>query len=311
MSEPLGCFYDPAETSATVENLIRDGLVVSFSEASESLSGFAKREQLRGVTRVLAQEAERKVNGAMRPAYRQTRGVCVSRGTAGAILDSYLYSLALGGIVGRPVAIAAEPIYAGSRQTIGRGRLGAGEGSCGSWAAEWVARYGVVARSVYGEVDLTRDDDNLACNWSSRPGQNVPDAIQNAGLAHLVSAHKIESTSEAADATWAGYFGAVCRSRYCSTVDANGFGLFGNAGWHCTEVCGGYLDAKGKLCFVEQQSHGSGRPTPNPVAHTVDGPITLRDGCYPVRDSDLAEAITRGEMWVFSLKAGHEFRGAV
>jgi len=308
MTEPLGCIISEEATHETVERMYADGMVVSFAGSDSSLVGHAGRQHSRGVTHVFAQDAEKRLTGQMRPAYRQTRGVCVSRGTGGAIQDSLLFALANSGRVGRPATIATEPIYAGSRQTIGRGQLGSVEGSCGCWAAEWVARFGVVERAVYGAIDLTKSNDDIACNWSSRSGQNVPKDIQEAGLTHKVSAHKVATTNELADAIFAGYFGAVCRSRYCSAVDTDGFGIFNNNGGHCTEVSGAYFDFRGQLQFVEQQSHGTGRPTPNPVARTEGGAVALRDGSYPVRCEAMADAIRTGEVWVFSVKRGHEFR---
>lgn len=310
MTEPLGCIINHDETARVIEDMQHDGLIVSFAGAKVGLQGFAKEQLIRGITHVFAQDTERRATGSNRTAYRQTRGVCVSRGTGGAILDSYLFALAMGGRIGKPVDIATEPIYAGSRMVIGRGQLGSGEGSCGCWAAEYVSRYGVVERALYGGFDLRQADDDMACNWSSRPGASVPPQVQNAGLIHLVSSHKVNSTSELADAICAGYFGAVCRSRYCSSVDAEGFGVFGNQGGHCTEVSGWYVDRHGKTRFVEQQSHGTGRPTPNPIANVYGDSIPLRDGSYPVREEDMAEAIARGECWVFSLRRGMEFREA-
>lgn len=305
MTDHLGCFISPEATAATVERMEKAGMIVSFGAAKSGLQGFAKAEQSRGRTHVFAQDTERKVNGSSRPAYRQTRGVCVSRGTGGAILDAYLYALASGGRVGSPVDIATEPIYIGSRSIIGKNQLGNGEGSCGCWAAEWVARYGVIARGIYGGTDFSEPSDDLACAI-----RNVPNQVQNAGLNHLVAAHKVESPDELADAIWAGYFGAVCRSTYCSSVDRDGFGIFDNQGGHCTEISGAYLDQSGRVQFVEQQSHGTGRPTPSPIAETADDDVHLRDGSYPVRAIDMDSAIRTGECWVFSIKLGNEFREA-
>ena len=305
--EFTGCLIDHEVTAEVVARMESDGMIVGYGASKPSLVGWYKRQVSRGVIKSLAQDSEFKVNGKMRKAYRQSGPVCVSRGTGGAIEDSYLFSLAGRSVVGVPVEIATEPIYGGARIAIGKGRLGNKGGAYGCNAAEYVSRYGVVSRGKYGSIDLTESNDDLAGQWGA-PQAGVPKLIQDASLSHEVSAHKVDSTEELADAIWAGYFGAVCRSMYSSAVDGDGFGIFNNQGGHCTEVSGAYINSRGRLCFVEQQSHGSGRPTMNPIAKTDSCDIPLRDGSYPVRMEDMATAIQTGECWVFSVKTGSEFR---
>lgn len=88
------------------------------------------------------------------------RGFCVGFGNA-KMASLTLAMMAYAREIDWPGAdVAIEPIYGGSRYEIGRLKYGSslhrgGDGSVGSWAAEWLLEYGVLLMKPYGRVDLS------------------------------------------------------------------------------------------------------------------------------------------------------------
>ena len=76
--------------------------------------------------------------------------------------------------------VAIEPVYGGSRYEIGRLKHRSllhrgGDGSVGSWAAEWLLEYGVLLMQPYGAVDLSQ----YSMERCARYGQSgVDDSIE-------------------------------------------------------------------------------------------------------------------------------------
>jgi hypothetical protein len=280
------------------------GLLISGAGDSDgpSFRGEWKRAVSEGRTAFLACTVE-----PDRPsAYRQSTGVCTSM-IYRTLQDCLNWERAKYAGLSRAVRIAFEPIFAGSRVIIGRGQLGSSDGSVGAWIAEWLARYGCVERGTYQGINLNQPDESLAQHWGL-PRIGPPDVFQAIGRRHRFKGHKCESVEEVADAMASGTFGGICRSRYSHSIDSDGFARFDSQGGHHTCLRGCFLDPRDRRVFVEQQTHGSGIPDPHPVAHTHEGPIELSDGAYLVREDDIHRYIAAGEIWVFQVRDGEEFR---
>jgi hypothetical protein len=300
MAEQTGWIRNDDAVEAYTEKLVQAYGAASVEARDPSLKGHWQRLVDRGQTNVLAQTFEAMVYGTNKAAEMQYRGTCVSRGTFRAIQDAYYYEIGRSLVLGRKADLCFEPIYGGSRVNIGRGQLGSGDGSCGAWAAEFVAVHGVVERGVYGSVDLGRPNEDLAVLWGE-PRRGCPDAVLRAGAEHLVASHRVYDMGSLADVLSAGYFAAYCSGLLWGDRDANGMARPSSRGGHCEEISGVFLLPNGQTAFAKQQSWGD-QPRGCNVLRTAGAPITLRQGSYGVYASDLQRGLDEGgECWAFKL----------
>jgi len=167
------------------------------------------------------------------PIHKQAIGDCVSHGW-GLCTDV----LACVDIAVRKEAeewkaeAATEAIYGGSRVEIGGGRLGNSDGSTGAWAAEFVSKYGILARLAYGSVDLTSYSGQRAKDWGRR---GVPDDLEPVAREHPVKTTSLVTTyEEARDAIANGYPVAVCSMQgFSDRRDGEGFARPQGSWAHC------------------------------------------------------------------------------
>jgi len=247
-----GCILDEAETETTCQALDDAGHEVEFAQATD-LQGHWERLISRGVTGVFLWDTEHERLGVVGADY-QRRGTCVGRGTYRAIQQSYIYSITSGTEYGVPVKLAYEPIYIGSREVIGGGRL-SGDGSVGAWAARWVSEYGVVARAKYDSVDLTKSNESYSVK-TKRIGSDVIEE----GKRHTVAAHLCRTSDDIADAIAGGFGIARCHSTIYGNRNGNGESSPSRSGAHCQAIVGVYVRPDGSTGYVEQQSWGSRNP---------------------------------------------------
>ena len=299
MPHLTGWINEPTAVAESLARMESAGRSVSFAATRSELKGYWQSLVERGSTGVFLQDAETELFGQTQPAFHQQIGSCVSMGTARAIQDTAYWALAQRGDIGRPVQIATEPIYAGSRIEIGHGQLGHGDGSIGAWAAEWVHNGGMLARGVYGQIDLTQLRDDLASEWGA-PGCGVPAELEAECRTHLVGAcHKLDTVVDMADAIAAGHAVAYCCGRIRGKPNAAGYAASDSNGGHCTEIQAVLLDTAGRLAFVEQQSWGN---YPDIAIHLQfqGGVKVLRQGSYGVYGDDLSRCLDQGgEAWCF------------
>lgn len=297
---PLGWIQNDEAVDDFTARLIAQTGAATFAAAQPDLSGHWDRICSRGMTKLLAQDFEEMCLGHNLPAESQRRGTCVSRGTFRAIQDAYFFDISYGDTIGRPAALAFEPIYGGSRVNIGRGQLGNGDGSCGAWAAEFVHTFGVVERDLYGHIDLHQPSEELAVQWGA-PGRGVPAAVLAAGKSHTVTCHRVTHVTELADCIAAGYFAAYCSNLIWGDRDKTGLARPTSRGGHCEEIAGVFLLPDGNTAFVRQQSWGQ-LPNGPDVLHTAGGPVKLRQGSYGACATDLQRGLDEGgECWCFKL----------
>lgn len=303
MDNVLGCILDEAETEAACQALDDAGHTVDLCQATD-LEGHWSRLQDRGVTGVFLWNDEHERLGVV-GADHQKRGTCVGRGTYRAIQQSYSYAITSGTEYGVPVKIAYEPIYIGSREVVGKGRL-RGDGSIGAWAARWVSEYGVVARARYAGVDLSEDNESYSVN-TKRVGAD----IIAEGKLHTVAAHRCRTADDICDAIAGGYGVARCHSTLYGNRDQNGESQPSREGAHCQAIVGVYTRPDGSTGLVEQQSWGASTPGGPSTLATRGGPVELPAGCYGIKTSDLTYATKKSqwwEAWAFCVRPGEGFR---
>jgi hypothetical protein len=129
---------------------------------------------------------------------------------------------------------ATEAIYALSRVEVGKGRLGGGDGSIGSWAAEAVQKWGTLRRMKYLTVDLSTYSGSRAKAWGM-PRAGLPDELEPLAREHPVQAASlVTSYEQARDAIANGYPVAVCSNQgFTESRDAEGFARASGSWAHC------------------------------------------------------------------------------
>ena len=128
------------------------------------------------------------------------RGFCVGFGNAKMATLS-IAMMALAGEISWPGAdVAIEPIYGGSRWEVGTLRYRSniargGDGSVGSWAAEWLLEWGVLLMQKYEGIDFSSYSLDR-CDEYGRRG--VPDNIEPTAKLHPLQAMTRVDTGEQA-----------------------------------------------------------------------------------------------------------------
>jgi hypothetical protein len=295
----LGWHRDDAAVDDFCQALDAAGTPAVFSAAQPDLAGHWERLKAAGETGIFLQDAESELFGHTLPAESQRRGTCVSRGTMRAIRDAYYWGIVHHEDLATPRDICFEPIYGGSRVQVGGGRLGTGDGSVGAWAAQFVHDFGLLARGVYGGVDLTQPREDLAVDWGN-PGVGVPAGLLAEARAHPVGAcHFCPTTAAIADAVSAGYGVAYCSNLIWGDRDRNGIARPVTSGGHCESICGVARSPQGDTLFIRQQSWGA-RPNGPDLLNFAGGTKRLRQGAYGAFEEDIAKGLRGGgEAWAF------------
>lgn len=302
----LGCVIDERETDAVCQRLSDAGEVVSFAAGQSSLKGYGAGKN------VFLWRAEYELTGKLAGNISQRRGVCVARGTRTACRDSYYHAICYGDLLGDYIEIAFEPIYGGSRVNIGGGSLGRGDGSIGAWAAQWCHDFGLLKRGTYGGIDLTSEREDLAVSWGN-PGVGVPTELQEASDSYVCDVHRADTVEDIRDGIAAGYGCAFCSQTLWQNPsagsnnrrDGDGMCRPAGSGGHCVAFRGVFVDRRGALCFVHQQSWGNDCPSgPNRI-HTNDHQeIELPPGACGIFAEDVERPLRTGEAWLFRPRRG-------
>lgn len=227
MKENWGWHKDPKEVSL-VQSRLKDPMF---------LTSLCSRSSKEIPDHVYLWKAAEQVLGGKLPGRNQGGvGSCVSFGTASAIEHSMLVEIVQGDLEEfKP--LCHEQIYGGSRVTIGGGRL-KGDGSVGAWAAEYVNKYGILARGQYGDINCLEYDEEMCRQWGKR---GVPDE-----LLKQIKNHPVKTTSlvrnftEAKKALASGYGISVCSNQGFDSMtrDAEGFASPRGEWGHCMALIG-------------------------------------------------------------------------
>lgn len=272
MLAPGGWVDNPAEVQQTMQFIAsQQGMPAVFGLVGEGLD-----DPLDDRT-VCLWEAERKVFGKLLKSWNQGQvGSCVSFGYGRGVNDLLMIDAA-NGVGTFPGEVATEPIYAGSRVEIGRGQV-SGDGSVGAWAAQWLTRWGVLVRGVYGAVDLREYSEARARAWGN---SGCPDDLEPIAKSHPVrTAAQVKSAREAWVALGSGYPVVPCSSQGFTTTLQGGFCEASGIWQHCMDIRGRLTSKNRGRCFVIQNSWGNylkGEPF---VEDHTGKRIELPEGCF-------------------------------
>jgi hypothetical protein len=226
-----------------------DEYLSSSSKPVFAASGAILADSGKGKVALLHEIVER-VLGKF-PIHLQTIGDCVSHGFGLAVDIVKCVDIDKGESEEFFAETATEAIYAYSRVEVGGGRLGNGDGSCGSWAAQTV-KDGTLARKPYGKYDLTNYSGSLARDWGRR-GVGLPDSLESIAAEHTVNtASLVNSYEQARDAIFNGYPVPVCSNQgFTDQRDSEGFAQASGSWSHCMCFIGSDDESRrpGLLCM--------------------------------------------------------------
>lgn len=147
---------------------------------------------------------------------------------------------------------STEVVYAGSRYEVGflehgNARLLRFAGSFGGYAAEFVQRFGMLPRGVYGEVDLTEYNPSIARLWGK---EGIPDNLEPKIKEHPVRSYAlVKSYEDVRDAIVNGYPVIFCSSygfnpncRYHNPGGRDDMGFLTKCGRWLHAMCGVGVD---------------------------------------------------------------------
>jgi hypothetical protein len=142
--------------------------------------------------------------------------------------------------------IATEWLYGTSRVLVGKGRLGNGDGSVGSWMSKAVSPegHGTLLRKKYGGHDLTKYSGQRAKSWGYR---GLPLDLEVTADEHPVSTKPalVNSYEQARDSIANGYPVPVCSNQgFSDTRDSQGFARPSGRWGHC-------------MCFIAVDDTGN------------------------------------------------------
>lgn len=298
------CGWNEAESPYAVAEfrhaLETEGQPSVFGDAKPELRGYWDRISRKGTDGIFLQDAEQELFGEFRPSFSQGRGTCCAQSSARTLQDTICCAIRRGEVA-RGVEVSTEVDYGISRISIGKGRLGAGDGSTGAWCFQGHHDIGVVFRGVYGSIDISGPREDLAVQWGS-PGRGVPAHLLAEAASHKTPAcNYLESVDEIADALAAEYAVQLCCGRIRGQPDAKGYSRSEKNGGHATELCAVFLSESGEMCFVEQNSWGAFFGNGLTLKYK-GGEKRLRQGSYGVRADDIAQCLrSGGEAWCSSL----------
>ncbi len=194
-----------------------------FPQLSQSIVGSGKGKRSFNV------EIVKTVLGGRFPIIVQETSDCVAFGFAGMANCLKCIRKFQGKYADFAGFTSTEDIYGGSRILIGRGQLGRGGGSTGSWAAQYAVQYGTLLRKKYGNVDLTKYDARRADEWGFR---GIPKELLPFAEEHQFKEYTIVKTwDEVRDSLFNGYPITVASNRgFSGKLDSKGC-LLGNANW--------------------------------------------------------------------------------
>lgn len=244
--------------------------------------------------------AEAKLFGAAKPAWNQGGvGSCVGFGTTRAANDLMLWEIAAGEAEEYPGSdLAPEVTYGGSRVEVGGGRIG-GDGSVGAWAFEFLVKWGLVKRGVYGALDLTRYNESTCRKLGS---QGLSAELEAVAREHPVKAAAFVRNSAE---VWAALDGgkpiSVCSNRgFTMQRDARGYCKRSGTWNHCMEGRGKFVEPDvGRSCVI-QNSWGDYLGGENRTIRYVDTDgtvktIELPEGCFATTLDTLGEMASQGD----------------
>ncbi len=223
-------------------------------------------------------------------------GSCVSFGTNTAIEYTLATQIVLAkGSKEEFRHIAEEVTYGGSRVEIGGNRI-RGDGSVGAWAAQFVQKWGIVARDKYAAVDLSVYS-VATCRKFGQSG--VPDDLERLARERPVKDITLVKTWESAKKALASGYGiAICSGQgFSMQRDANGICRASGSWAHCMAL-GGYTKINGKEYGHITNSWGANAHT-GPV-----GPGNPPPSGFWADSATVQRMLSENDSWAFSAVVG-------
>lgn len=294
-----GWAYDPAEIDKTREWFRSQGRSPFLADGRPDLKNYHQQFQRTAIC-----ESELKLFGQWLPSWSQQRGTCVSQGNGRAAQFAIFAALVGGRMAGGPRQVCPEWIYAGSRVNIGGGQLGGGDGSIGSWAAQYLHKYGIHPRGVYGSYDLSQPNEMVGVRLGN-PGGGVPrEVLDDPRHRTGIECWECQSLEECWDSIAAECPIAICcNDLYSGQRDSNGCCRMSGNGGHCTALVDFVVDRQNRIITVHQQSWGNGAYSGPDEIPCADGSVyKLGPGRCGIYADDLRRSIRGGgaELWGLS-----------
>lgn len=229
--------------------------------------------------------------GAKLPGKNQGRvGSCVSFGTNKAVEATMLCEIA----AGEPEEfhfLVEEVTYGGSRVEVGGGRI-RGDGSVGAWAADFVRKWGIIARGKYGNYDLTRYSESTCRQFGDR---GVPDDLESEAKLHPVTdVTKVTTWADAKRMMATGHGVAICSDQgFSMKRDSRGVAAPSGSWAHCMNLDGYVVSGEDEFGYISNQW--------GPDAHT--GPVGWGEpnGYGFWAESRVCDRMLRqGDSWAFA-----------
>jgi hypothetical protein len=288
----FGWWDNPVEVAAVVRSQ-------PYASASATEAGQVAGDEL--PKEVFLWHAHKKITGK-NPETKNQGGVgsCVSFGTNTAIRRTMAVEIAIGGEAEELTDIVEEVTYGGSRVEVGGGRI-RGDGSIGAWAAEFVKKWGVIARGKYDGHDLSRYSESTCRSFGSR---GVPDALEPLAREHPVKeVVAVNTTEEAKRLLASGYGIAICSDQgFSMRRDSRGVASPSGTWHHCMCIDGYVVLPNGDEIYHDENSWG-------PDAHTGPvGPGEPGPGGFYMEKRVLARILGQGDSWAFSALRGFPAR---
>lgn len=230
---------------------------------------------------------EEKQTGRLESLNQLNFGHCVGMATARALditaaCDIYIRNEA----ESWKVEFAPHAMYAVTRQD----NRGTFDGSCGSWMAETLNKYGTLHRLSYGQQDLVNLGGDTARQWASK---GVPVELLEIAKEHkAISCALVTDIDSAKAALQNGYAINLCANvGYNNTRDEAGF-LRRASGWsHSMCCCGWRNQASGKEGFLILQSWGGNWASGNIY------PEDMPSGAFWISVQDMKAHLSSGDCY--------------
>lgn len=249
---------------------------------------------------LLCKVAEQVLGFKLPPRNQLQVGSCCGKGTARATEYSLLGAIKSG----KPFEfheIASELVYGGSRYEIQNGRVPfRGDGSNASWCVEFLKKYGMPARGLYGKIDVRKYTEANARKFGA---SGVPDELEPMIKKYPVrEVARITTPLQARQALAQGYGITVASAvGFNMKRDANGV-CDAIARWlHCM-CCAGYAFWGGKYWYRIDNSWGEAAHT-GPVGAGEPGP----EGFY-CSEQAFIRMLSGGDTWAIGDMDGFERR---
>lgn len=204
-----------------------------------------------------------KLFNAPRPSKNQSSiGSCVSFGTNQAVETTLATQIVfLRGSKDEFKHISEEVTYGGSRVQVGKGRI-RGDGSVGSWGAEFVQKWGIVERAKHGQYDLSAYSVSTCRTFGDR---GVPVDLQAIAKERPVKDITFcKSWAEVKRALASGYALSICSDQgFEGNRDANGVKKPRGSWAHCMAIDGYHTEGATEYAHIDN-SWGA-RPSEGPT----------------------------------------------